>query len=502
MTTTTFSQFVLLFMFYSIIGWICESIWCSVGERKFINRGFLSGPWCPIYGFGAIIILILTIPFEDKPLLVFFSAIISTSLLEYFTGWLLEALFKTRWWDYSHRRFQIKGRVCLGNSIIFGILGLFAVYLFQPAFDAALSKIMLEYQRIISSAIVLIFLFDLLKTLAATTNLQERLSGLRSALAVMDEYDRHDGNNISNSIQRLREIYANQPDNVAAKELITSVEAKSKSERGIKRLVNAFPTLKPRDYTSEFEALKNEWEQKRRESKSRWEEGKELIKEKSALRRKEIRLSYEGLTITRIAWVFLIGCVVGYIAETVFCFVVSGEIESRQGMLYGPFSQVYGFGAIIMVLLLTPFSRRRGIWTFIGGALLGGAFEALCSIIQESAFATVSWDYSDHAFAFFGGRTSLQFMIFWGIMALAYMRLIYPAMTRLIDRIPKRPKRFFTGVIILFLSVDMLLSAMAVGRWANRTAGIPAKNKVESRLDERYPDEIMEEIYPNMQHLN
>ncbi|MDR0286797.1 MAG: putative ABC transporter permease, partial [Clostridiales bacterium] len=116
MNSTSFAVLVLYFAIYSILGWIIESAYCSIFAHKPINRGFLSGPWCPVYGFGALLILLFTGPFKQNPFLVFAISLLSTSILEYFTGWLLETLFKTRWWDYSKHKFNIKGRVCLQNT--------------------------------------------------------------------------------------------------------------------------------------------------------------------------------------------------------------------------------------------------------------------------------------------------------------------------------------------------------------------------------------------------
>lgn len=113
----------LLFLIYSTLGWCGEMIYCSIGRRKLCEkRGFLNGFLCPIYGFGALLVLWVLRGGCDNPLLTFLLGAILTSAVEYFTSWLMETLFHMRWWDYSRYKFQIHGRVCLLNSTLFGLL--------------------------------------------------------------------------------------------------------------------------------------------------------------------------------------------------------------------------------------------------------------------------------------------------------------------------------------------------------------------------------------------
>ena len=108
---------------YSFLGWVLETIFRSICEKKIINTGFLYGPFCPIYGVGAIIMLFGLNNFKGKYLLVFLISFIVLTLWEYLVGWLLEKVFKTKYWDYSDHKFNFKGRICLTNSIFWGILG-------------------------------------------------------------------------------------------------------------------------------------------------------------------------------------------------------------------------------------------------------------------------------------------------------------------------------------------------------------------------------------------
>ncbi|WP_236879572.1 glycerol-3-phosphate acyltransferase, partial [Clostridioides difficile] len=114
-------KYILYFFIYSFLGWTVESIGCSIASKRIINRGFLNGPICPVYGFGAVIVISLLGRFNNV-VIVFLLGMILTTILEYFTGFILETLFHAKWWDYSDRKFNIKGRVCLKNAIYFGVM--------------------------------------------------------------------------------------------------------------------------------------------------------------------------------------------------------------------------------------------------------------------------------------------------------------------------------------------------------------------------------------------
>lgn len=127
-----FSRYVIYFMIYSFIGW-CMEVVCKLFQfKRFINRGFLIGPICPIYGYGVLFIILLIGKDTSDILAVFLKAILICSVLEYFTSYFMEKLFKARWWDYSSKKYNINGRICLETMLPFGILGCFVVYIVHP----------------------------------------------------------------------------------------------------------------------------------------------------------------------------------------------------------------------------------------------------------------------------------------------------------------------------------------------------------------------------------
>ena len=123
----------ILFWLYSFLGWLMETTLVSLQSKKFINRGFFMGPYCPIYGTGGVLLLVLS-PYKDSPFLVFTLSIVICSIIEYLTSYILEMIYKVRWWDYSNRMFNLNGRVCLFNSICFGLLGMLMVSYLNPVF--------------------------------------------------------------------------------------------------------------------------------------------------------------------------------------------------------------------------------------------------------------------------------------------------------------------------------------------------------------------------------
>ncbi len=134
-------QWLVFFFFYCFAGWIIESTYVSVTERRFVNRGFMRGPCLPLYGFGALTILFACSPFRRQPWLVFLVGMVTCSMLEYLTGWLMETLFKTKYWDYSMKRFNLHGRICLGTSLAWGGLSLAMLYLVHGPVEALIFRI-------------------------------------------------------------------------------------------------------------------------------------------------------------------------------------------------------------------------------------------------------------------------------------------------------------------------------------------------------------------------
>ena len=152
----------LIFYFCSFIGYLLEVFWCYLGSKKFVNRGFLCGPVIPIYGLGAVLILFCLLRYYEDPVVVFVFGVIITSSLEYFVSFLLEKIFHNKWWDYSNRKYNLNGRICLQNSFAFGILSLLIIYVVTPGFYFLFSLFDFKVWMILTIIFTVIFVLDVI----------------------------------------------------------------------------------------------------------------------------------------------------------------------------------------------------------------------------------------------------------------------------------------------------------------------------------------------------
>ena len=167
----SFSLYEMLYYFiiYSILGWCVEVIYATYKTKSFINRGFLNGCWCPLYGAGATLIIVILDPIGKYPLLVFLASILITTAIEFFTGLFLELLYHKKWWDYSNRRFNIKGYICLEFSLIWGVLCLLVYSYIHPGIKFLVNKIPFVPGAIILAIFILAFVVDnVISTIQAT----------------------------------------------------------------------------------------------------------------------------------------------------------------------------------------------------------------------------------------------------------------------------------------------------------------------------------------------
>ena len=148
----------------------------------------------------------------------------------------------------------------------------------------------------------------------------------------------------------------------------------------------------------------------------------------------------QGITFYKLFWVFFLGCFTGVAVETLWCLVKNGHIESRAGLVYGPFNLIYGFGALALTLVLYRYRNRSKLYSFIGGAAVGSAVEYACSWLQETVFGSTSWDYSGKPFNLHG-RICLEYAVFWGLLGVLWIKSLYPRMAQLILKIPNKRGR-------------------------------------------------------------
>lgn len=166
-------KYILMFFFYSAAGWCLETTYCSIGEGRFVNRGFITGPLCPIYGSAALVLIILIYnPFKDNPLIVFVLGIILCDIVEYMTSFVMEKLFNARWWDYTYELLNIKGRICLKHTLYWGVISVVFVNMIHPGIDRAYDKLNPDVMKIVLIVAMIIFVIDVAN--AARKNLASK----------------------------------------------------------------------------------------------------------------------------------------------------------------------------------------------------------------------------------------------------------------------------------------------------------------------------------------
>lgn len=162
----------LIFIIYSFIGWLIEVTDAYIRTGKFINRGFLIGPYCPIYGVGATLMIILLSKYENDPVALFVMCIATFATLEYMTSLIMEKIFKARWWDYSEKKFNLNGRICLETMILFGLGGVFVMYVVNPIVMYIITSIPNVLLTIFAIIIAILFVADLLVSINVISNLK------------------------------------------------------------------------------------------------------------------------------------------------------------------------------------------------------------------------------------------------------------------------------------------------------------------------------------------
>lgn len=197
----------------------------------------------------------------------------------------------------------------------------------------------------------------------------------------------------------------------------------------------------------------------------------------------------------KLFWVFVIGCLLGYIMEVVFNFVRTGEFETRQGLIFGPFAPVYGIGTLAFYLILPK--MRNSLQVFVTSSILGGVTEYLCSYFQEKMFGTVSWDYSNQ-FLNFNGRTSILYCIVWGILGVVFIKIVYPYFEKFFNKFLYRiGTRVITIFAVVFMVFNISISSLAAQREYERRENIEANGEIDEFLDEYFPDKVLDKVYRN-----
>lgn len=244
--------YFLLFIIYAVAGWTIEVIGKLIECKRFINRGFLIGPYCPIYGYGALLITLLLNKYTSDPIVLFVMAMLICGILEYLTSYLMEKVFKARWWDYSKKKYNINGRVCLDTIIPFGILGLFIMYISNPFLLSKLELLPELWINILFWTLLILYIADNI------------VSGI-----------------VIGYVKKTEKTFETKTDNT---EEITKKVKQVLQNKSIlhRRLLNAYPNLEAvkTKIKEKKEKIKEQVEEQKREIEKKVEKGSKKVEEK------------------------------------------------------------------------------------------------------------------------------------------------------------------------------------------------------------------------------
>lgn len=443
--TYTLTDILWLFFIYSFAGWCMEVCYAAVSRRQFVNRGFVNSPLCPIYGFSASLFAVFLPELTDNPFFLFLGGLLLATLVEYATGMLMEKIFRKKLWDYSNIRYNLSGYVCIRYSLLWGLLALVTMLFVNPV----LCDILRRIPRPITLA------------LQWTAGGLLALDFITTAMAVLGmEITARRLSQLSEGMQHTSRLLENR--------LTSGVQ---------KRMQKSFPAI-DRDHIAAD------------------------LRKRSAASKTEKKVFAQGCSFYKLVSLFFIGAFLGDITETVFCLLTTGVLMSRSSVVYGPFSIVWGLGCALLTFFLYRWRNKSDRYIFMAGTLLGGAYEYICSVFTELVFETVFWDYSGFAFNL-GGRINLLYCFFWGIAAVVWLKMIYPKLSDLVEKLPVRGGKILCNCLIVFMIANMLISSMALARYTERHTGeagseaSASEDPLSAFLDDRFPDERIERIYPN-----
>ncbi len=250
-------ELLWFFIFYAFCGWVVEVIYAAVNYGKFVNRGFLNGPVCPIYGFGIVAVVWTLEPLKENVFILYIGSIVLTSLLEFITGYFMNKIFRSRWWDYSKEPFNIGGYICLKFSLLWGIACVLILNTIHPLVVNLVKYFRSGFGYIILIVVIFIMLIDTLDTAASILKIKKRLKNITEIAYKIHKFSDGIGETIAEGAVGMYEKKDEYEKNKQKYQ-----ELLENKLRG-KRLFKAFPDMVPSKYKEAFEELKKAIERKK-----------------------------------------------------------------------------------------------------------------------------------------------------------------------------------------------------------------------------------------------
>lgn len=268
-----FYELVWIFIVYAFIGWCTEVSYATLDTGKFVNRGFLNGPYCPIYGCGVVIVVAILTPLKESLFLLFIGSVVLTTVLEYVTGFLLEKVFHNKWWDYSDKPFNVKGYICLKFSIYWGLACTFIMDVLHPIIYGVITWIPYTAGVIILSILMCVFTVDCCITVSTILKFNKRLKAMDEMAAAIHRLSDEIGENIYENVSEVLEKSEEFQENHA--ELIDKL---AETKENIMEL----PETAKNKLTETTEATKAKWTETTEATKAKIVETTDAAREKFA----------------------------------------------------------------------------------------------------------------------------------------------------------------------------------------------------------------------------
>lgn len=460
------TEVLWVFSVFSFLGWVLKFVYETVKKRRPSNPGFITLPFLPSNGIAMVLVYVLFSKAESM-FIIFFGCAILLTIYKFFLSMLFEKSFGFKWKDYSKKRFNLNGYVSVWEPFAYGALGILAIrYAFNPMLGI-ISGLPAWLALLIPAIISALIFSDLIISVITVVNLRKNLEQMKNISNLIDD------NNGEESDEELRKRYEQR--------II-------KNKRFRLRLVSAFPDMQSLNYEKQLSDIR-EWFNIIREKNDEEYEKK--------IEREDDKPFAYGLSFTKLFWLFFIGSIFGTVLETIWCFFMEGHFEMRVGLVIGPFIPVYGGGAVAITLCLYKLHKSSDLIVYLSSAVIGATFEYFCSYFQETFLGTVSWDYSKTPFNL-NGRTNLTFALIWGVLGLVWLRYIYPFLSRLIEKIPKKSGTIITVILVIFMALDSAVSIAAVYRGNQRANNIKPQNVAAEWIDNTFNDDYMNFVFPHM----
>ena len=437
----TGEDLIIYFFIYGLLAWVLNTVIYSLKEQKYINTGVLN---IPIIGCPAFIMTLMIIVSSGKN--VSYYGMLMMAFIDYFILDKLGLFFSQRLLlkkEISPEKLGYGKSLKIGliNAIIIIAVCFTCLKTLQPIIFSLVSLI----PRIIVNIIALVLLLLLISDIVFTYIF-------------------------------VRKYPMQSMDGNIAKRKNTFGEWISKNIW--KRIYKLYPSLLSDGFEYSSKGISD---------------ADKLLEEQGII-------FARGINAAKLIWVLFISSLIGDIVETIYVLIVGHKFMRRSSFVLGPFSLVWGLGAVILTLALSKVKRQNNLSIFISGFLFGGVFEYLCSVFTEVFFGMKFWDYSHMPFNI-DGRTNLLFMFFWGIVALAWFKFIYPPFSKFIEKIPPVTGAVLAVFIALFFICNGTVTSMVMIRTTDRKKHPEARNVIEQFIDNEYPNKVVRKLWPNMNFL-